>query len=128
VTSGASYRDRSEINNERSASSLANRHAKRTDLPRPAGTMTGVTTFVVGFIVGASVVALLTIVIAPSRRVRSEQAMPREDVTRLLLGQNPDEPTIPPATSDEHPRSYDPKELQALRNIGQSRAGGRRRR
>jgi len=87
-----------------------------------------VTTFVVGFIVGASLAALLIIVIAPSRRVRSEPEMPREEVTRLLLGQNPDEPTMPPTPSNEHPRAYDPSELQALRNIGQPRAAGRRRR
>jgi hypothetical protein len=85
-----------------------------------------VTTFVVGFIVGASLAALLTIVIGPSRRVRSEHSLPREDVTRLLLGEDPDEPTIPPAPAPDHPRSYDPAELQALRNIGQRRQQGRR--
>jgi hypothetical protein len=86
------------------------------------------TTFVVGFIVGGSLVALLTIVIAPSRRVRSEQALPREHVTRLLLGQDPDEATIPPAPSDEYPRPYDARELQELRNIGERRTASRRRR
>jgi hypothetical protein len=86
------------------------------------------TTFVVGFIVGASLAALLIIVIAPSRRVRSERALPREDVTRLLLGQNPDEPTMPPEPTVDHPRNYDASELQALRNIGQGRTAGRRRR
>ena len=86
-------------------------------------------TFLVGVIVGASLAALLIIVIAPSRRVREEPEMPREEVTRLLLGQNPDEPTMPPpAPGDEHPRAYDPKDLQALRNIGQPRPAGRRRR
>jgi hypothetical protein len=60
--------------------------------------------------------------------VRSEQALPREHVTRLLLGQDPDEATIPPSTSDEYPRSYDARELQALRNIGDGRTAGRRRR
>jgi hypothetical protein len=86
-----------------------------------------VTTFVVGFIVGASLAALLTIVIGPSRRVRSEQSLPREDVTRLLLGEDPDEPTNPPVPTPDHPRAYDASELQALRNIGQRRAQGRRR-
>ena len=86
------------------------------------------TTFVVGFIVGASLAALLIIVIAPSRRVRQEPDLLREDVTRLLLGQDPDEATIPPSVSDEHPRAYDPSELQALRNLGKTRAGTRRRR
>jgi hypothetical protein len=86
------------------------------------------TTFVVGFIVGASLAALLIIVIAPSRRVRSEQALPREHVTRLLLGQDPDEATMPPPPSDEYPRPYDARELQALRSIGEPRTAGRRRR
>ena len=87
------------------------------------------TTFVVGVIVGASLAALLIIVIAPSRRVRAEQPMEREDVTRLLLGQDPDEATIPPEPSADHPRAYDPSELQALRKIGQGRpSSGRRRR
>jgi hypothetical protein len=83
-------------------------------------------TFLVGFVVGAAVVALATIVIAPSRRVRSERAVAREDVTRLLLGQDPDEPTsqVPVA---EHPRNYDASELAALRSIGQRGARGRRR-
>src|SRR5689334_6304398 len=93
---------------------------------RRAGRIALVTTFLVGFIVGVSVAALLAIVVAPSRRVRSEQALPREDVTRLLLGQDPDEPTTPTPAVDLH-RTYDPSELQALRNIGQSRQSARRR-
>jgi hypothetical protein len=88
-----------------------------------------VATFLVGFIVGASIVALATIVIAPSRRVRAEERMDSEDVTRILLGQDPDEPTTQTPIVDvtDHPRNYDTSELQALRNIGQ-RTGGRRRR
>ena len=87
------------------------------------------TTFVVGFIVGASLAALLLIVIAPSRRVRAEPELPPEDVTRVLLGEDPDETTIPPENADaEHPRNYDAAELQALRNIGEGRTAGRRRR
>jgi hypothetical protein len=88
-----------------------------------------VATFVVGFIVGASLAALAIIVIAPSRKVRAERALPQEDVAKLLLGEDPDEPSIPPeATADdvEHPRTYDASELQALRSIGQRQ--GRRRR
>src|SRR5689334_2898751 len=45
----------------------------------------GVLQFFVGLIVGASVVALLMIVIAPSRRVRAERPLPRDVETRLLL-------------------------------------------
>ena len=85
------------------------------------------TPFVVGFIVGASVAALLAIVLWPSRKVREEQAIPRDDVTKLLLGEDPDEKTIPPSPP-EHDRAYDAKELQALRNLGQSRQSARRRR
>jgi hypothetical protein len=86
-------------------------------------------TFVVGFIVGASIAALAIIVIAPSRRVRAERALPQEDVTKLLLGEDPDEPSIPPevpADDVQHPRAYDASELQALRSIGRDK--GRRRR
>jgi hypothetical protein len=104
------------------------RHGKRTESHGTIGNLGGVATFIVGFVVGASLAALLIIVIAPSRRVRAEQPMEREDVTRLLLGQDPDDATIPPDTSDEHPRAYDASELQALRRIGQARASGRRRR
>jgi hypothetical protein len=85
-----------------------------------------VATFVVGVIVGASLAALLIIVIAPSRRVRAEQPMEREDVTRLLLGEDPDEATIPPEPTVDHPRAYDVAELQALRKIGQGRQSRRR--
>jgi hypothetical protein len=83
-------------------------------------------TFLVGVVVGASVVALATIVIAPSRRVRSEQALRREDVTRLLLGQDPDEPTTPVPVVQPQSRSYDAKELAALRSIGQRPSRRRR--
>ena len=52
--------------------------------------------FVVGVVVGASIVALLMIVIAPSRRVRAEPPLPRDVEHKLLLGEDPDQPTIPP--------------------------------
>jgi hypothetical protein len=84
------------------------------------------TTFLVGFIVGLSLAALMAIVIGPSRRVRAEERLGRDEVTRLLLGENPDEPTSPPEPV-EHPRNYDTAELQALRSIGQPRSSGRRR-
>ena len=67
-----------------------------------------VLSFVVGLIVGASLVGLLTILIAPSRRVRAERPLPRDVETSLLLGQDPDaveasdappEPTIRPRTA-----------------------------
>jgi hypothetical protein len=96
-----------------------------------AGTIGGVATFVVGVIVGASLAALLIIVIAPSRRVRAEQAIPQDDVTRLLLGEDPDEIAIdsePAVVEVEHPRNYDAKDLAALRSIGQRQTSGRRKR
>ncbi len=83
--------------------------------------------FVVGIIVGASVAALLMILIGPSRRVRAERPLPRESKTKLLLGQDPDQPTIPPAPRVEHPRQYSPNELAALAKLGEEQQRRRRR-
>ena len=43
------------------------------------------------------------ILIAPSRRVRAEPPLPRDVETKLLLGQDPEQPTIPPPPRVEHP-------------------------
>jgi hypothetical protein len=75
--------------------------------------------FVVGIVVGASAAALLMILIAPSRRVRAEPPLTREQETRVLLGQDPEQPTIPPQPRIEHPRQYTPNELAALQRLGQ---------
>ena len=76
--------------------------------------------FVVGIVVGASVAALLMILIAPSRRVRAEKPLPPEVETKILLGIDPEQPTIPPPPRDaEHPRQYTPNELAALQRLGQ---------
>jgi hypothetical protein len=75
--------------------------------------------FVVGIVVGASAAALLMILIAPSRRVRAEPPLERDVETRLLLGQDPEQPTIPPAPRVEPPRQYTPNELAALQRLGQ---------
>jgi hypothetical protein len=83
--------------------------------------------FVVGIVVGASVAALLMILIGPSRRVRAEPPLSREEETRLLLGQDPGEPTIPPAPAVEHPRQYSPSELAALQRLGQEQSRRRKR-
>ena len=82
--------------------------------------------FVVGLIVGASLAGLLTILIAPSRRVRAERPLPRDVETSLLLGQNPDEVTEPTAPADDHPAPYSPNDLAELRRLSESR--GRRKR
>ena len=76
--------------------------------------------FVVGLIVGASVVALLVIIFAPSRRVRAEQKLDRDAETKVLLGQDPDDPTIPPAPSNDHPQPYSAADLAQLRRLGES--------
>jgi hypothetical protein len=86
----------------------------------------GVMAFVVGVVVGAAVVGLAVIVIAPSRRVRAEKALDPEDVTRVLLGQDPDERTGQQPVVEEHPRAYDASELAALRSIGQKPSTRRR--
>ena len=76
--------------------------------------------FVVGLIVGASVVALLVIIFAPSRRVRAERKLDRDAETKVLLGQDPDDPTFPPAPSDDHPQPYSSADLAQLRRLGES--------
>ena len=75
--------------------------------------------FVVGIVVGASAAALLMILIGPSRRVRAEPPLSREAATRLLLGQDPEQPTIPPSPRVDHPRQYTANELAALQRLGQ---------
>ena len=87
-----------------------------------------VISFVVGLVVGASAAALLMIVIGPSRRVRAEHPLPPEVEARILLGQDPDQPTIPPPPrSEDAPVNYSPNELAELRRIGEERRPRRRR-
>jgi len=81
--------------------------------------------FFVGLIVGASIVALLMIVIAPSRRVRAERPLPRDVETRLLLGEDPDQPTIPPPSVDD-PAPHSPSDLAELRRLSEQRSRRRR--
>jgi hypothetical protein len=81
--------------------------------------------FVVGLIVGASLVALLMILIGPSRRVRAEPPLPRDVETKLLLGEDPDQPTIPPP-SPEHPAPYSASDLAELRRLSEHRPRRRR--
>jgi hypothetical protein len=92
------------------------------------GTIPNVVEFVVGIVVGASAAALLMILIGPSRRVRAEPPLPREVETRLLLGQDPEQPTIPPSPRVEHQRQYTPHELAALQRLGQEEQQRRRKR
>jgi len=67
---------------------------------------------------GASLVGLLTILIAPSRRVRAEHPLPRDVETSLLLGQDPDEvATPPPPPENDHPAPYSPNDLAELRRL-----------
>ena len=84
--------------------------------------------FAVGIIVGASVALLLMIVIGPSRRVRAERPLPPEVEAKLLLGQDPEQPTIPPAPRVERRRHYSPNELAALQKLGEEQHRRRRRR
>jgi hypothetical protein len=101
---------------------------KRTRSSCHFGTLLGVVEFVVGIVVGASAAALLMILIAPSRRVRAEPPLSRDVETRLLLGMDPEQPTIPPAPREEHPRQYTPNELAALQRLGQESQQQQRRR
>jgi hypothetical protein len=93
----------------------------------PFGTIQTVVPFVVGIVVGASAAALLFILIAPSRRVRAEPRLTPEEEARLLLGQDPEQPTIPPEPAVEHPRQYSPSELAALQRLGQEQPRRRKR-
>jgi hypothetical protein len=86
-----------------------------------------VVAFVVGIIVGASAAALLMIVIGPSRKVRAEPPLPPDIEAKLLLGQDPEQPTIPPPPRVEHPRQYSPNELAALQKLGDDRRRSKRR-
>ena len=94
----------------------------------PFSTIAGVLSFVVGLIVGASLVGLLVIVIAPSRRVRAEHPLPRDVETSLLLGQDPDQaaPPEPPSEPDQ-PAPYSPNDLAALRRLSTEGRGRRKR-
>jgi hypothetical protein len=76
--------------------------------------------FAVGIVVGASVVLLLLVVFAPSRRVRAEKPLDREVETKLLLGEDPDDPTFPPSPSPDHPQPYSSNDLAQLRRLGQA--------
>ena len=84
--------------------------------------------FVVGIVVGASAAGLLFILIAPSRRVRAERPLDRDVESKLLLGQDPEMPTIPPPPRVEHPRQYTANELAALQRLGQEQERQRRKR
>ena len=93
----------------------------------PFSTIEGVLQFVVGLIVGASVVGLLMILIAPSRRVRAERPLPRDVETRLLLGEDPDSPPDPPPSPTAHPAPYSPTDLAALRRLSAESRSRRKR-
>ena len=84
--------------------------------------------FVVGIVVGASVAALLMIVIGPSRKVRAEPPLPRDIESKLLLGQDPDQPTIPPPPRVDRPQQYSPSDIAALQRLGQEQEKRRRKR
>jgi hypothetical protein len=75
--------------------------------------------FLVGIIVGAAIVGLIVILVAPSRRVRAEHPLPPDVEAKLLLGEDPDQPTIPPTPRADHPRQYTPNELAALQRLSQ---------
>ena len=93
----------------------------------PFSTIEGVLQFVVGLIVGASVVGLLMILIAPSRRVRAERPLPRDVEMRLLLGEDPDSPADPPPSPSAHPAPYSANDLAALRRLSAESRGRRKR-
>jgi hypothetical protein len=84
-------------------------------------------TFWAGVVAGVSAIALLVIVLAPSRRVRAEARLDREVETRLLLGIDPEQDDADePASGEDTHSDFGAAELQALRQIGSERSGKRR--
>lgn len=83
------------------------------------GTLRRVLEFGVGLIVGASVAALVMIVVGPSRKVRADGPLPPDVEAAVLLGRTPDESA--PAVGPEHPRQYTDAELAELRRLGSER-------
>jgi hypothetical protein len=86
--------------------------------------------FLVGIVVGASLAGLVMILVG-SRRVRADGPLERDVETKLLLGRDPDEPTIPPPVSSptsESSRHYSSAELAQLRKLGLRRGARSRRR
>jgi hypothetical protein len=83
--------------------------------------------WVVWVVVGVSLLVLALIVWPFSRRVREETGMDPETEAFLLLGETPpdgeERPLGPP-----RPRDFDPGELRALQEIGQSEDPSPRRR
>ena len=86
-----------------------------------------VLSFFVGLVVGASLVALLAILIAPSRRVRAEPPLPRDVETSLLLGEDPDESVAPAEPEPDDPAPYSPSDLAELRRLSSESRGRRKR-
>ncbi len=86
-----------------------------------------VLSFFVGLVVGASLVALMAILIAPSRRVRAEHPLPRDVETSLLLGEDPDQSIGADAPEADEPPSYSPNDLAELRRLSSESRGKRKR-
>ena len=88
--------------------------------------------FLAGVVAGIAAVALLLIVLTPSRRVRTEARLDREVETRLLLGIDPDPAhdnatgTEEAAPADHTQPAFGAAELQALRRLGSERTSSRR--
>jgi hypothetical protein len=74
--------------------------------------------FIVGTVVGASLMLLLAIVITPSRRVREEPRLELETQLRILLGLDPDDP-LPQLPRDRLDTSwqFDTAQMQTLRDL-----------
>ncbi len=84
------------------------------------GNLGSVLGFWTGVLVGGAVVALVMIVLGPSRDVRAETGMDDEVETRLLLGLDPEpqpgDPALAPVTPGESPTG----EFEALKQLDDS--------
>ncbi len=79
-------------------------------------TIDKVTAFFVGLVVGGALVAIVLLVIGPTRRFRAEAPIDDEVETRILLGIDP-EPEIAPVVEIAHPRDYTAADIKRLEDL-----------
>jgi hypothetical protein len=92
----------------------------------PFTTIRVVVAFFVGLVVGASTVALLVILIAPSRRVRAEPPIPRTSKRACCSARIPSR-RRPAESTEDHPAPYSASDLAELRRLGSEQRQRRRR-
>lgn len=74
------------------------------------------TAFFVGLVVGGALVAIVLLVIGPTRRFRAEEPIDAEVETRILLGIDP-EPDVATVVEFAHPRDYTADDIKGLEEL-----------